>query len=210
MQDLAAANKPLTKGQRTAQRIVNAAESLFATQGYAGTTLRQIAAAAGLKEPGIYNHFGGKQELYEAVLQRALNPLAEVLSTRLEEAADLRDFTELPALMTDLLLQHPQTAALFQQALQGDPDDAGARLVRGWLERLFARGLASIGDLASAKEQDKATLAINVIAMFNLTTGYFLAQQAFTAMSEGELQSPDNIARQKVLLHKVIRAMLIN
>jgi AcrR family transcriptional regulator len=189
---------------------MDAAEDLFARQRYEGTTLRQIAAAAGLKEPGIYNHFSGKQALYEAVLHRALNPLAEAMSIRLSEAGDLRDFTELPAVMTDLLLQHPQMAALFQQALQGDSDETGTRLVQGWLEKLFSQGLESIGYLGAVKEQDAATLAINVIAMFNLTTGYFLAQRAFDTMADGDLHSPDNIARQKVLLHKVIRAMLIN
>ena len=55
-----------------------------------------------------------------------------------------------------------------------------------------------------------ATLAINVIAMFNLTTGYFLSQRAFDSMADGDLKSPDNIARQKQLLRKVIRAMLVS
>ena len=42
--------------------------------------------------------------------------------------------------------------------------------------------------------------------MFNVTTGYFLSQRAFDSMADGDLTSPDNIARQKRLLHKVIRA----
>ena len=36
------------------------------------------------------------------------------------------------------------------------------------------------------------------------------AQRAYETMAEGELTSPENIARQKLLLHKVIRAMLIS
>ena len=39
------------------------AEALFARQGYDGTSLRQIAQGAGIKEPGLYNHFSGKQAL---------------------------------------------------------------------------------------------------------------------------------------------------
>jgi hypothetical protein len=48
-----------------------------------------------------------------------------------------------------------------------------------------------------------------VIALFNLTTGYFLSQRAFESMATGDLKSPDNIARQKKLLHRVVRAMLV-
>jgi hypothetical protein len=46
--------------------------------------------------------------------------------------------------------------------------------------------------------------------MFTLTTDYLFAQRAFAFLAEGELLDPENIARQKQLLHKVIRAMLIS
>ena len=121
--------KKETKGERTARRIMDAAEDLFAIQGYDGTSLRQIADRAGIKEPGLYNHFSGKQGLYEAVLFRALNPMAEALAEHISSAAQLRDYTDLPSIMTDLLAEHPQMAALFQQAMQGDRDSLGNQLV---------------------------------------------------------------------------------
>ena len=49
-----------------------------------------------------------------------------------------------------------------------------------------------------------------MIALFNITTGYFLSQRAFASLAEGDLLAAQNIARQKRLLHKVIRAMLIS
>lgn len=201
-----------TKGQKTAERILDAAENLFSSSGYKGTTLRQIAAKAQIQEPGLYNHFSGKRALYEAVLQRALNPMAKVLGTHLGQASGLRDYTDLPSIMTDLLLDHPQISALFQQAIQGESDSLGNQLVRNWLERLFKDGVMSLSESGSLGEgdQDPAALAINVIAMLNLTTGYFLSQRAFDTMAEGDLQSPENIARQKRLLHRVMRAMLIS
>ena len=204
-----------TKGERTAMRILDVAEDLFASQGYDGTSLRQIADGAGIREPGLYNHFGGKQDLYEAVLHRALNPMAEALGSHLEDAAGLRDYTDLPAIMTDLLLDHPQMAALFQQAMRSDSSSTGNKLVREWLEKLFEQGMRSMEEFGVSREgeasdQDRATLAINVIAMFNLTTGYFLSQPAFASLAAGVLQDPENIARQKRLLHRVIRAMLVS
>ena len=199
-----------TKGERTASRILDVAEDLFAAQGYDGTSLRQIADGVGIKEPGLYNHFSGKQSLYEAVLHRGLNPMAEALSEHLERGNGLRDYTDLPAVMTDLLLEHPQMAALFQQALLGDSTSVGNQLVARWLENLFDKGMLSMQEIGTPEEQNRATLAINVIAMFNLTTGYFLSQRAFGLLATGDLQDPENIARQKRLLHKVIRTMLIS
>jgi len=200
----------MTKGERTAERILDAAEDLFALQGYDGTSLRQIADRSQIKEPGLYNHFAGKQALYEAVLFRALNPMTEALSRHLDQASELRDFTDLPSVMTDLLLDHPQIAALFQQAIQGDKDSLGNQLVHTWLQQLFSQGIQTMGDYGTEESQDQATLAINVIALFNMVTGYFLSQRAYETMAEGELTDPGNIARQKQLLHRVIRAMLVS
>jgi AcrR family transcriptional regulator len=205
-----------TKGERTAQRILDVAEELFAAKGYDGTSLRQIADRAGIKQPGLYNHFAGKQALYEAVLFRALNPMAEALSSHMESASSLREYTDLPAIMTDLLLEHPQMAALFNRAMQGDSSSVGNQLVYVWLEKLFEQGMQSVETFSEhaspggQNEQARATLAINLIAMFNLTTGYFLSQRAFASLAEGDLLDPENIARQKNLLHKVVRAMLVS
>ena len=199
----------LTKGERTATRILDVAEDLFAQQGYEGTSLRQIAKGAGLREPGLYNHFSSKQALYEAVLYRALNPMAEAMAEQLNRASGLRDYTDLPSAMTDLLLEHPQMASLFQQALQGDPDSLGNKLVQGWLDTLFDQGMRSVADMGGV-DTDWETLALNIIAMFNLVTGYILSSRVFHSLVGGDIKDPANIERQKLLLHKVIRAMLIS
>jgi len=48
--------------------VLDAAAELFVQQGYAGTTLRQIAAAVGMKAGSIYHHFDSKEALFIAVL----------------------------------------------------------------------------------------------------------------------------------------------
>lgn len=204
----APAPEKTTKGERTASRILDVAESLFARHGYEGTSLRQIAAGAGIKEPGLYNHFTGKPALYAAVLHRALNPMAQALATHLAEASELRDYTNLPAIMTDLLLQHPDMAALFQQAMQGDENSTGNQMVSQWLETLLQQGLRSIEEMDWVNQQEREQQAVNLIAMYNLTTGYFLSQRILSSLGGGSVQHPDNIARQKRLLRKVIGAML--
>ena len=64
--------------ESTPERLLDVAERLFAEKGYAGTAVRDIARAAGLTAPSLYNHFDGKQALYEAVLARGVQPLVEL------------------------------------------------------------------------------------------------------------------------------------
>jgi AcrR family transcriptional regulator len=69
---------PLRKGENTRARIVDAAYALFLEQGYHGTSMRQIADAAGITVGGIYNHFAGKEAIWEEVVA-AKHPAREIL-----------------------------------------------------------------------------------------------------------------------------------
>lgn len=51
-------------------RIETAALELFTSRGYAATTTRQIARAAGLSAGAIYTHYAGKEELFAAIVAR--------------------------------------------------------------------------------------------------------------------------------------------
>ncbi len=55
-------------GQRTRQAILDAALDLFAEKGYFGTSLRDVAAAVGVRESALYNYFAGKEALFDALL----------------------------------------------------------------------------------------------------------------------------------------------
>ena len=57
------------KGERARTEIIAVATDLFARQGYNGTSMREIALAAGLTHPGLTHHFPSKPELLAAVLQ---------------------------------------------------------------------------------------------------------------------------------------------
>lgn len=64
-------NTSLTKGERTHQQLLDAAYTLFLDQGFAATSMRQIAEQSGLALSGIYNHFPSKEAIFiEVLLQR--------------------------------------------------------------------------------------------------------------------------------------------
>jgi AcrR family transcriptional regulator len=56
----------------TRDRIVGAAERLFAERGFSGVSMPAIAAAAGITAGAIYKHFQGKEELFFSVVRRAV------------------------------------------------------------------------------------------------------------------------------------------
>jgi AcrR family transcriptional regulator len=64
--------------RNTRERILDAAIELFARQGIAGTSLRQIAQAVGIKESAIYAHFEGKEALCPAIFAQFGPPAAVV------------------------------------------------------------------------------------------------------------------------------------
>lgn len=59
----------LSKGERTRVAIEEAAYELFLEQGYSAASMRRIADQAGLALGGIYNHFSGKEEIFEAIIK---------------------------------------------------------------------------------------------------------------------------------------------
>ena len=65
------------------QRILDEAAELFLKQGYAGTSLRDIAAAVGMKAGSLYYHFESKEELLREILRQGI----AVMVAAFEEAS---------------------------------------------------------------------------------------------------------------------------
>jgi AcrR family transcriptional regulator len=61
---------PYAKTAERRRQIVEEAYRLFATRGYHGSSLRDVAAAAGMSQSNLLHHFGSKEELLLAVLER--------------------------------------------------------------------------------------------------------------------------------------------
>ena len=57
------------KQEDTKQRILNKALELFAAKGYDSVGVGEIAGAVGIKAPSLYNHFPGKQAIFDAIVE---------------------------------------------------------------------------------------------------------------------------------------------
>ena len=58
----------ISKGERTRQAILESAYNLIVKQGYAATSMRQVAEGAGLALGGIYNHYPSKEDVFRAII----------------------------------------------------------------------------------------------------------------------------------------------
>jgi AcrR family transcriptional regulator len=86
----------------TRDRIMKAAERLFAERGYDGTSIRAIVARARVNQAAINYHFEGKDGLYREVLRAAFRGLTE---DQLAHAAEARDMAPADALSAFLRRQ---------------------------------------------------------------------------------------------------------
>jgi TetR/AcrR family transcriptional regulator len=77
---------PLRDPERTRAAILETAETLFARQGFSETSLQEIGEAAGFARSTPAYFFHSKQELYDAVLTRALERAREAMRPAFEAA----------------------------------------------------------------------------------------------------------------------------
>ena len=87
------------EGAETRERLLDAAEVLFAERGYHAASVRDITGAAGSNLAAVNYHFGGKAELYRALFLRRLAALRERRGRAIDEA--IRSGGDLERLLRD-------------------------------------------------------------------------------------------------------------
>lgn len=72
------------RADATREQILAGAARLFRTQGYAATTLRQVADAAGIKAGSIYYHFASKETILVEVLDKGIELVMDAVRRRID------------------------------------------------------------------------------------------------------------------------------
>ena len=68
------------KQEDTKQRILDKALELFSTYGYDSVSVGQIAEAVGIRAPSLYNHYPGKQAIFDAIVAVKTDPEAAIFN----------------------------------------------------------------------------------------------------------------------------------
>lgn len=109
-------NDTATQGRTTPSReaILDAASTLMSRYGYAATSISRISTACGLPASSIYWHFGSKDGVYLAVLQRARKALLAGLPGTTVPGADApRRLTAFLAAVAEVFERHPHDLRLL-------------------------------------------------------------------------------------------------
>ena len=106
---------PRTSGHERQASLISAAASLFATNGFTGTTTKQIAKAAGVSEALLFKHFPTKQALYTAIL--AEKAQYSGLRDAVEDAAVKREDERLFTLLASYRIRKGADPTLFRLLL---------------------------------------------------------------------------------------------
>jgi len=139
------------RGPDARDRILSAAESLFAIRGFEGVSTTQIAKVAGITQPLIHYHFKNKEALWKATVSRLFGRLSLEFSTELKtlpQNDSHRYMVEMIRCYVTFVARYPQ----FGQFILREGVQESSRLnwmVDEWLKPLldqfhdvYAEGLA--------------------------------------------------------------------
>ncbi|MEM7094889.1 MAG: TetR/AcrR family transcriptional regulator [Actinomycetota bacterium] len=153
--------------------VLEAAAQRFVAQGYAATTLRQIAQDSGIKAASIYHHFASKQDLFVAVLDEGMRMMVDSFDAvrASSELGELRLRAYVRAHLSALFEHGPFTAA-HVAAFSTAPAGVRARVVpaRDGYEALWNELLA---DLMPAGDRDLHLLRLLLFGAMNSTIEWF-------------------------------------
>ena len=130
-------------GPDTRAAILSAARELFAASGFGGTTIRAIAAAAGVDPALVHHYFGTKDDLFVAALELPVDPrkvLAPVIAEGPDGAAErmLRVFLS--------VWDDPELRLPLLGLARGMLDPAGTKLMKdGFLPVIIGPIGAALG-----------------------------------------------------------------
>jgi AcrR family transcriptional regulator len=105
----------------TKERILDAAELLFAREGYNGTSLRAITSKAKVNLAAVNYHFGSKKILLEEVFARRLLPLNKIRKERLKKVRERASKQAKKANVREIMY------AFIEPTLNFKESDAGAK-----------------------------------------------------------------------------------
>jgi len=188
----------------TQDRILDVAERLFAEQGFAGTVVRDIAREAGLTAPSLYNHFEGKQALYEAVLARGVQPLVDLMAG-LRSDSEVQPGDLLDAIM-DHFANHPNLAKLIQhESLIGGA--SLSQITESWLRPIVAEGMSAMRrnphSVWTAEEQPFA-----LAAWIHIILGHFAMAPLLRELFDFDPLAKDQLDGQKRFLRRYAKLVL--
>jgi AcrR family transcriptional regulator len=197
-----------TTSSPTREVILDTAERMFAARGVDGVAVRDLAAEMGITASSLYNHFASKQALYEAVVERGLRPITEVITKSWQDGVRPEQVHETLDRLTTHLARHPHLARLLQRALLEESPTVQA-LIERWVLSLYRDGMAVVGKVARDAGWDAEEVPHLGVALFGMIFAYFTNAAALERWAGwGEPLSDHALAVQRRFLERSVIRLL--
>jgi AcrR family transcriptional regulator len=164
----------MTGAQRRAQ-LVGVGRSVFAAKGLDGATIEEIAAAAGVTKPVVYEHFGSKEGLYRKVVEQESECLVRAVASSLDGEAGPRVLVERAALA--LLTYIEEHTDGFRIVVRDAPPGHREGALSSILSRVASRVEHLLADEFAARgfrRGDGAVYAQMLVGMVAMTGQWWL------------------------------------
>lgn len=195
-------------------KILDAAEDLFARRGFAGIGMREVAEVAGLGKSSLFHHFSSKAELYAAVVGRILDLFEMRLTQALAAGGDpLARFDRWLDALIATFAEHPTSARLFLRSLFEDDDLTGATEEERHADQTLKRMLAALGELLREGMQvgvfRLANIPHTVQSLVGMTVFHFASGEFGEELMGEPLFSPAAVRRRKQEVKALLHSGLI-
>jgi len=131
------------------ERLLEAARQLFARDGFDAASVRDITARARANLGAITYHFGTKEALYHAVIERFATPIADqIAAISLETGPPLERLAKAMRAFMDHIWRHPEMPRLILRELASD------RPLPEPVARVIRRNVESFGRIVSEGQAD--------------------------------------------------------
>lgn len=156
----------------TKERKLDAALTLFAENGYDGTSVEQIANIVGIKAPSLYKHYKGKEDILNALIDSAEtwyeemfgseNNIGEVPQSReefIKVTMERISFT-----MRDPIIRKTRILLVQEQFRNERISEATTRHQLDGIQRMYAKIIEGMMDEGIVKSDDSDLLAAELTA----------------------------------------------
>ena len=145
------------------EQILDVALEVFATHGFHGASMNDVADAVGVTKPVLYQHFDSKRDLYQALIDEVGNRLLANIAKAAAEATDGKSQTELGfrAYFRWVSDDHAGFRLLFGSGTSNDDEFAAA------VAKITAEAAAATAPLIAVdiSESTRRTLAHALVGM---------------------------------------------
>ena len=156
----------------TKEKILDAALTLFAENGYDGTSVEEIANIVGIKAPSLYKHYKGKEDILNALIDSAETRYEEMFGSeknigRVPQSREefIKVMMErISFTMRDPIIRKTRMLLVQEQFRNERISEVTTRHQLDGIQGMFAKIIKGMMDVGIVKNDDPALLAAELTA----------------------------------------------